>query len=83
MSKVLVVKALEDGVNVLFTSPDETPNHQPERLDKGEVLVIAAPVNGETMRVRGIAEVYTPDYMVNSESGLVIGGRTDEKVTEE
>ena len=78
MSKVLVIKALEDGATVLFTSKGEALNLPTERLDKGEVLVIAAPETGDTLRIRGIAELYTPDYMVNSESGLVIGGRSED-----
>lgn len=78
MSKVIVIKALEDAVSVLFASPNDNPNPAPERLDKGEVLVLSAPDKGDNIRVRGLAEVYTPDYLVNSESSLLIGGRTEE-----
>jgi len=78
MSKVIVIKALEDGVSVLFASNSDSPKQPTERLDKGEVLIIAVPEKGDNIRVRGLAEVYTPDYMVTSESGLVIGGRSEE-----
>jgi len=78
MHKVIVIKALEDGVSVLFASNCDSPKQPTERLDKGEVLIIAAPEKGDNLRVRGLAEVYTPDYMVTSESGLVIGGRSEE-----
>lgn len=75
---VLIIKALEDGVGVLFNCGEGGHAPIPERLDKGEVLIIAAPEKGEGIRVRGHAEVYTPDHCVNSESGLVIGGRSEE-----
>jgi len=78
MSTVLIIKALEDGVNVLFSPDDDSGNPPHERLDKGEVLIIAAPEKQKGVRIRGHAEVYTPDHVVNSESGLVIGGRRDE-----
>jgi len=71
---VLIVKALEDGVTVLFNRQDDSPSQVPERLDKGEVFIIATPERGDGIRIRGIAEVYTPDHMVKSESGLIIGG---------
>jgi hypothetical protein len=78
MGSVLIIKALEDGASVLFTTGEQCPTPAPERLDKGEVLIIPAPENGENVRVRGHAEIYTPEHAVNSESGLVIGGRSDE-----
>ncbi len=78
MSTVVIIKALEDGVSVLFATPESSATPTPERLDKGEVLIIPAPDTHEGIRVRGHAEVYTPDHVVSSESGLVIGGRSDE-----
>jgi hypothetical protein len=78
MHAVLIVKALEDGVNVLYITPEGGITPPPERLDKGEVLVLAAPEKGDGIRVRGHAEVYTPDHVVISESGLVIGGRSND-----
>ncbi len=75
---VILIKALEDGVGVLFTTGEDSPTPVPERLDRGEVLIIAAPEKGEGIRVRGTAEVYTPEHRVDSESSLVIGGRTEE-----
>jgi hypothetical protein len=71
---VLIIKAMEDGVGVLFNAMEGSHSPVPERLDKGEVLIIAAPEKGEGIHVRGHAEIYTPDHCVKSESGLVIGG---------
>ena len=78
MTTVLLIKALEDGVNVLFVSHDENKSAPPERLDKGEVLIIAAPEDRDGVRIRGHAEVYSPDHVIQSESGLVIGGRSED-----
>ncbi len=78
MDTVLIIKALEDGVSVLFATSENSPGHDPERLDKGEVLILAAPDKGDSIRVRGHAEVYTPDHVLKSESGLVIGGRSED-----
>ena len=75
---VLLVKALEDGVSVIFISPEESHSAPPERLDKGEVLVIASPEDRDGIRIRGDGEVYWPGHVVHSESGLVIGGRSDD-----
>jgi hypothetical protein len=80
---VLLIKALEDGVSVIFTSPEESHSAPPERLDKGEVLIIAAPEDRDGIRVRGHAEVYSPHHVVHSESGLVIGGRSDDSPPKE
>lgn len=80
---VLLIKALEDGVNVIFTSPEESGSIPPERLDKGEVLIITAPDDRDGVRIRGHAEVYSPDHVVHSESGLVIGGRSEEPPPED
>ncbi|HDS31148.1 MAG TPA: trp RNA-binding attenuation protein MtrB [Firmicutes bacterium] len=78
MSVLVVVKALEDGVSVLFTSGDGNECPQPERLDRGEVMVLSAPDKHDRLHVRGHAEIYTPEHKVISESGLVIGGRSEE-----
>jgi len=78
MKTVLIVKALEDGVIVLYITPEGNVTPSPERLDKGEVLVLASPEKGDGIRIRGHAEVYTPNHVVNSESGLVIGGRSED-----
>ena len=76
---VLIIKALEDGVGVLFNCVNDGHTPVPERLDKGEVLIIAVPEKGEGIRIRGHAEIYAPEHCVNSESGLVIGARLEEK----
>ncbi len=78
MNTVLTIKALEDGVSVIFTSQENSPCLPTQRLDRGEVLIIASPDKGDGIRVRGHAEVYTPHHVLKSESGLVIGGRSDD-----
>jgi hypothetical protein len=71
----IIIKALEDGVSVLFSPPEGEICPTPEHLEKGEVLILPNPDRHTGIRVRGRAQVYTPDNMVESESGLVIGGR--------
>jgi hypothetical protein len=72
----IVIKALEDGVIVLFCGLESENCAPPERLDKGEVLILPTPDRHPCIRIRGHAQVYTPDHIVESESGLVIGGRS-------
>ena len=72
----IVIKALEDGVIVLFSSADNSENTPPERLDCGEVLVLPMPERHPAIRIRGRAEIYTPEHVVEAESSLVIGGRS-------
>jgi hypothetical protein len=72
---IVIIKALEDGVIVLFSIP-EIESCPPERMDKGEVLVLPMPDKHPGIRVRGRAQVYTPEHIVESESGLVIGGHS-------
>jgi len=77
MSALIIIKALEDGVSLLFTGAEDDEVPPPERLDQGEVLILAAPEKHAGIHVRGHAEVYTPDHVVSAESGLVIGGRSE------
>jgi hypothetical protein len=71
----IIIKALEDGVIVLFSIP-EIESYPPERMDKGEVLLLPMPDKYPGIRIRGHAQVYTPDHIVEAESGLVIGGHS-------
>ncbi len=79
MSALIIIKAQEDGVSVLFSSGDENETPTPVRLDCGEVLIITAPEKRDGVQIRGHAEVYTSDHVVSAESGLVIGGRTEDQ----
>jgi transcription attenuation protein (tryptophan RNA-binding attenuator protein) len=72
----IIIKALEDGVIVLFSSGENAESFPPERLDNGEVLVLPVPERHPAIRIRGHAEVYTPEHIVEAESSLVIGGRS-------
>jgi hypothetical protein len=72
----IVIKALEDGVTVIFTGLEGNANRQPERLDKGEVLILPNPDRSPCIHVRGHAQVYTSHNVVEAESGLIIGGRS-------
>lgn len=73
---LIIIKALEEGVNVLFSARENTECIPPERLDSGEVLILTIGDNVPLIRIRGKAKVYTPDHIVKSESGLVIGGHS-------
>lgn len=72
---LIIVKALEDGVTVLFTPGESDGSHQPERLDKGELMVLPNPERYPVIRVRGHAIVYAPDHKVEAESHVLIGGK--------
>jgi hypothetical protein len=72
---LVIVKALEDGVSVLFSAEEGSEGPHPERLDCGEVLLIPVAAH-RVIRVRGHAQVFTPEHVVESESGLVIGGHS-------
>jgi hypothetical protein len=74
MDNIVIVKALEDGVSVLFSTAEGNDVPTPERLDRGEVMILPGPGKHDRLHIRGHAEVYTPDHVVTSESGLVIGG---------
>ena len=72
---VLIIKALEDGVTVLLSAEEGSDGPHPERLDCGEVLLVPMPGH-QVIRVRGHAQVFTPEHIVEAESGLVIGGHS-------
>jgi hypothetical protein len=72
---IIIIKALEVGATVLFSTEENGECPPPERLDKGEVLLLSTPERYHAIRVRGHAQVYTPHHVVDAESGLVIGGR--------
>ena len=55
MDEYIVVKALENGVNIIgLTSGKDTKFHHTEKLDKGEVFLAQF-----TIKINGAAEIYT------------------------
>ena len=64
----VVVKALEDGVNVIgLTRGQDTRFHHSEKLDKGEVLFVQFTEHTSAIKIRGNAVMYTPYGEIESE----------------
>ena len=64
----VVVKALEDGVNVIgLTRGEDTRFHHSEKLDKGEVLFVQFTEHTSAIKIRGNAVMYTPYGEIESE----------------
>ncbi len=56
----IVVKALEDGVNIIgMTRGSATKFHHTEKLDAGEVMVAQFTENTSAMKIRGKAQIMT------------------------
>ncbi len=54
----VIIKALEDGVNVIgLTRGDATKFHHTEKLDAGEVMIAQFTENTSAMKIRGRAEI--------------------------
>ncbi|ACM60363.1 transcription attenuation protein (tryptophan RNA-binding attenuator protein) [Caldicellulosiruptor bescii] len=65
----IVVKALENGVNVIgLTRGKDTKLHHTEKLDSGEVLLAQFTEVTSAIKVRGRAEIYTKFGLIVSES---------------
>ncbi|MED4204219.1 trp RNA-binding attenuation protein MtrB [Neobacillus mesonae] len=65
----IVIKANEDGVNVIgLTRGSDTRFHHSEKLDKGEVLIAQFTEHTSAIKIRGNAKVLTQFGEVNSES---------------
>lgn len=77
MNALLMIKGLENGVTVIYSPISETDKTPPDRLDKGEVMIIAIPERYVSIHIRGKAEIYTSDHVLESESSLVIGGSSE------
>jgi transcription attenuation protein (tryptophan RNA-binding attenuator protein) len=55
-----VVKALEDGVNVIgLTRGTDTKFHHTEKLDKGEVMIAQFTEHTSAVKIRGKAIIQT------------------------
>lgn len=68
MEEYIVVKALEDGVNIIgLTSGKDTRFHHTERLNKGEVFLAQFTSDTTAIKINGIAEIYTKHGKVMSD----------------
>lgn len=66
----VVIKALEDGVNVMgLTSGRDTKFHHTEILDKGQVFIAQFTEMTTAMKVKGNAVIYTKHGEVRAERG--------------
>lgn len=64
----IVIKAKEDGVNVIgLTRGDNTKFHHTEKLDSGEVMIAQFTEHTSAMKIRGEAEIHTANGIVTSE----------------
>ena len=60
MDEYIVVKALENGVNIIgLTSGKDTKIHHTEKLDKGEVFLAQFTDVTTAIKINGAAEIYT------------------------
>lgn len=67
-SDYIVIKALEDGVNVIgLTRGADTRFHHSEKLDKGEVLIAQFTEHTSAIKVRGKALIQTQHGEIHSE----------------
>jgi transcription attenuation protein (tryptophan RNA-binding attenuator protein) len=67
-SDYIVIKALEDGVNVIgLTRGADTRFHHSEKLDKGEVLIAQFTEHTSAIKVRGKAIIQTNHGEIHSE----------------
>lgn len=56
----IVIKALEDGVNVIgLTRGSDTRFHHSEKLDEGEVMIAQFTEHTSAIKIRGNAKILT------------------------
>ncbi|GMB07867.1 transcription attenuation protein (tryptophan RNA-binding attenuator protein) [Thermolongibacillus altinsuensis] len=68
-SDYVVIKALEDGVNVIgLTRGSDTRFHHSEKLDQGEVLIAQFTEHTSAIKVRGKALIQTRHGEIQSET---------------
>jgi len=68
----IVVKALEDGVNIIgMTRGRDTKFHHTEKLDNGEVMIAQFTENTSAIKIRGRAQIITA-------YGTLVSGKTEE-----
>lgn len=67
ISDYIVIKALEDGVNVMgLTRGGSTRFHHTEKLDAGEVYVAQFTETTSAMKIKGKAQIMTKHGQVES-----------------
>lgn len=67
-SDFVVIKALEDGVNVIgLTRGSDTRFHHSEKLDKGEVMIAQFTEHTSAIKIRGEAQILSSYGEVRSE----------------
>ncbi|MDQ0858621.1 MULTISPECIES: trp RNA-binding attenuation protein MtrB [Bacillaceae] len=65
----LVIKAVEDGVNVIgLTRGSDTRFHHSEKLDKGEVMIAQFTEHTSAIKIRGKAIIQTSYGEIESDS---------------
>ncbi|WP_449536756.1 trp RNA-binding attenuation protein MtrB [Ferdinandcohnia sp. Marseille-Q9671] len=68
-SDFIVIKAAEDGVNVIgLTRGSDTRFHHSEKLDKGEVMIAQFTEHTSAIKVRGDAIIQTSHGEIKSDS---------------
>ncbi|RHW41244.1 trp RNA-binding attenuation protein MtrB [Neobacillus notoginsengisoli] len=69
-SDFIVIKANEDGVNVIgLTRGTDTRFHHSEKLDKGEVMIAQFTEHTSAIKIRGTATIMTSVGQIESDSG--------------
>ncbi|MBQ6907783.1 MAG: trp RNA-binding attenuation protein MtrB [Clostridia bacterium] len=67
LNDYIVVKALEDGVNIMgLTRGQSTKFHHTEKLDKGEVYIAQFTQTTSAIKINGNAEIMTKHGNIKS-----------------
>jgi len=67
-SDFLVIKALEDGVNVIgLTRGSDTKFHHTEKLDKNEIMIAQFTEHTSAVKIRGKAVIQTNNGEMSNE----------------
>ncbi|MBR4723988.1 MAG: trp RNA-binding attenuation protein MtrB [Clostridia bacterium] len=70
LNDYIVVKALEDGVNIMgLTRGQNTKFHHTEKLDKGEVYIAQFTQTTSAIKINGKAEILTKHGSIKSGEG--------------
>lgn len=66
-SEFIVIKALENGVNVIgLTRGESTKFHHSEKLDKGEIMIAQFTEHTSAIKVRGKAIIQTNNGTIDT-----------------
>ncbi|MED0679628.1 trp RNA-binding attenuation protein MtrB [Aneurinibacillus thermoaerophilus] len=66
-SDFIVIKALENGVNVIgLTRGESTRFHHSEKLDKGEIMIAQFTEHTSAIKVRGKAIIQTSNGTIDT-----------------